>query len=62
MDKLQIVEGFAGTEVQIVRSGKLMKVDLDNATKQQLALLHKLKHPAVEAVKPPPKKSPDKAK
>ena len=62
MDSLKIVKGFAGTEVQIVRSGKLMKVDLDNATKQQLDLLYKLKHPAVEVEKKPPKKDPDKAK
>lgn len=62
MDTFKVVKGFAGVEVQIVRSGKLLKVDLDNATKQQLDLLYKLKHPAVEEIKPPPKKSPDKAK
>jgi len=62
MDSIKVVKGFAGTEVQIVRSGRLLKVDLDKATKQQLEHLHKLKHPAVEAVKQPPKKSPGKAK
>ncbi len=62
MDSLKVVKGFKGAEVQIVRSGRLIKVDLDNATKQQLEELFKRKHPAVEAVKQPPKKNPGKAK
>lgn len=62
LPKLQIVKGFAGTEVQIVRSGGLLKIDLKNATNQQLRQLHKLNHPAVEEVKPPPKKDPKKSK
>ena len=62
MDRFRVVEGFEGTEVQIVRSGRLMKVDLKGATKKQLELLYKLKHPAVKAVKEPPKKSPTKEK
>lgn len=62
MDSLKIVKGFEGAEVQIVRSGRLQKVDLSKATKQQLENLAKMKHPAVEKVKQPPKKSPGKAK
>jgi hypothetical protein len=62
MDSLKVVKGFAGTEVQIVRSGRLIKVDLDNATKGQLELLLKMKHPAIEVIKQPPKKDPGKAK
>lgn len=57
MDSFKVVKGFEGAEVQIVRSGGLIKVDLKNATKEQLKMLHKRKHPAVEAVKPPPKKA-----
>lgn len=60
--KLQVVKGFAGTEVQIVGSGKIAKIDLGNATKDQLERLYKLKHPAVEEVKPPAKKKPEKPK
>jgi len=55
MDSLKVVKGFAGTEVQIVKSGRIVKVDLENATKEQLKLLHELNHPAVEVEKPKPK-------
>lgn len=62
MDSFKVVKGFEGAEVQIVRSGRLQKVDLDKATKQQLAELFMRKHPAVEAARKPPTKNPGKAK
>ena len=60
MHKLKIVEGFAGSQVQVVKPGRIRKIDLDKATKADLEFLHKMKHPAVEEDKPPAKKTPPK--
>ena len=54
--KFKVVKGFAGAQVQIVKSGRIAKIDLDNATDQDLEKLYKMNHPAVREDKPPPKK------
>jgi hypothetical protein len=58
LDKFQVVKGFEGAEVQIVKGGKLRRIDLGTATNEQLEYLQKIKHPAVKAVKPKPSKTP----
>lgn len=58
LDKFQVVKGFEGAEVQIVKGGKIRKIDLGKATNEQLEILHKIKHPAVKVEKPKPSKPP----
>lgn len=67
MDRFKVIDRFAGAQVHIQRSGGVVKIDLGNATAQQLKRLYELGHPAIEKQEeakpnPPTKANPVKDK
>ena len=61
-NSFKVVSRFAGSQVYIVRGGRHLKIDLQNATDDQLKMLHDMGHPAIQVKSPPKKKTSAKGK